>query len=92
MSIEIPKPAAKVAISEPLRALRHRGLLVTGLVALFYNFGFFTLLAYTPFFVGAAAVVVALGVLVAGRRSFAEQPEAEPEQRVPVAVPVVVPA
>lgn len=46
----------------------------------------------TPFFVGAAAVVVALGVLVAGRRSFAEQPEAEPEQRAPVAVPVVVPA
>jgi MFS family permease len=29
--------------------LRHRGLLITGLVALFYNFGFFTLLAYTPF-------------------------------------------
>lgn len=46
---ELPKPQRKVGITEPLRALRHRGLLVTGLVALFYNFGFFTLLAYTPF-------------------------------------------
>jgi MFS transporter, ACDE family, multidrug resistance protein len=46
---EIPKPARKVGLTEPLRALQHRGLLITGLVALFYNFGFFTLLAYTPF-------------------------------------------
>ena len=46
---ELPKPARKVGITEPLRALSHRGLLITGLVALFYNFGFFTLLAYTPF-------------------------------------------
>ncbi len=46
---ELPKPERKVGLTEPLRALRHRGLLVTALVALFYNFGFFTLLAYTPF-------------------------------------------
>jgi ACDE family multidrug resistance protein len=45
----LPKPARKVSLSEPLKALRHRGLTVTGLVALLYNFGFFTLLAYTPF-------------------------------------------
>ena len=44
-----PAPARKVSLAEPIRALRHRGLLITGLVALFYNFGFFTLLAYTPF-------------------------------------------
>jgi ACDE family multidrug resistance protein len=44
-----PAPARRVSLAEPLRALRHRGLLVAGLVALFYNFGFFTLLAYTPF-------------------------------------------
>jgi ACDE family multidrug resistance protein len=46
-----PAPAAvrKISLAEPIRALRHRGLLVAGLVALFYNFGFFTLLAYTPF-------------------------------------------
>lgn len=34
---------------EPLRALRHPGLLTLGLVALFYNMGFFTLLAYAPY-------------------------------------------
>jgi MFS family permease len=44
-----PAPAREVGLTEPLKALRHRGLLVAGLVALFYNFGFFTLLAYTPF-------------------------------------------
>src|SRR4051812_10018271 len=44
-----PRPARKVSLAEPLKALRHRGLLIAGLVALFYNFGFFTLLAYTPF-------------------------------------------
>src|ERR671920_59889 len=45
----LPKPARRVSLLDPLKALRHRGLLITGLVALFYNFGFFTLLAYTPF-------------------------------------------
>src|ERR1044071_4623762 len=44
----VPKPARRVSLAEPLLALRHRGLLVAGLAALFYNFGFFTLLAYTP--------------------------------------------
>ncbi len=36
-------------LSAPLRALRHRGLLTVGITALLYNFGFFTLLAFTPF-------------------------------------------
>jgi MFS family permease len=45
----LPKPARKVSLADPLKALRHRGLLIAGIVALFYNFGFFTLLAYTPF-------------------------------------------
>ncbi|NHA68975.1 MFS transporter [Phycicoccus flavus] len=36
-------------ISAPLKALRHRGLLTVGVTALLYNFGFFTLLAFTPF-------------------------------------------
>jgi MFS transporter, ACDE family, multidrug resistance protein len=45
----LPKPERKVSLADPLRALRHRGLLVVALVALAYNFGFFTLLAYTPF-------------------------------------------
>src|SRR5689334_23491891 len=42
-----PAPARRVSLREPLDALRHRGLRSTALVALFYNFGFFTLLAYT---------------------------------------------
>jgi MFS transporter, ACDE family, multidrug resistance protein len=46
---DIPKPARRVSLVDPLKALRHRGLLVAALVALTYNFGFFTLLAYTPF-------------------------------------------
>jgi MFS family permease len=33
----------------PLRALRHRGLATMSVTALCYNWGFFTLLAYTPF-------------------------------------------
>jgi predicted MFS family arabinose efflux permease len=45
----LPKPARRVSLVDPLKALRHRGLLVASVVALTYNFGFFTLLAYTPF-------------------------------------------
>lgn len=44
-----PPSGRPTALSAPLRALRHRGLLVTGVTALLYNFGFFTLLAFTPF-------------------------------------------
>ncbi|UGT59658.1 MFS transporter [Nocardia asteroides] len=46
---EGPKPEHRTSITAPFRALRHRGLLVVSLTALLYNFGFFTLLAYTPF-------------------------------------------
>jgi MFS transporter, ACDE family, multidrug resistance protein len=34
---------------DPFRALRHPGLLGVAVTALLYNFGFFTLLAFTPF-------------------------------------------
>ncbi|MDX6655392.1 MAG: transporter, family, multidrug resistance protein, partial [Solirubrobacteraceae bacterium] len=46
-----PRPPAseRISILDPLRALRHRASRGSGLVAAFYNFGFFTLLAYTPF-------------------------------------------
>jgi MFS transporter, ACDE family, multidrug resistance protein len=45
-----PPPAdQRVSLLEPLRALRHRATRGSGLTAVFYNFGFFTLLAYTPF-------------------------------------------
>ncbi len=50
-----PAPPRATSIVEPLRALRHRSLLALGLTALFYNFGFFTLLAYTPFPLGLDA-------------------------------------
>ena len=48
----LPRTATRAqptSLGEPFRALRHRGLLGVALTALFYNFGFFTLLAYTPF-------------------------------------------
>jgi MFS transporter, ACDE family, multidrug resistance protein len=44
-----PPHAQPTPISAPLKALRHRGLLTVGLTAFLYNFGFFTLLAFTPF-------------------------------------------
>jgi MFS transporter, ACDE family, multidrug resistance protein len=45
----LPRAARRTALLDPVRALRHRGLLTMGLTALCYNFGFFTLLAYAPF-------------------------------------------
>ncbi len=45
----LPKPEHKTSLSAPLRALRHRGLLTMGLMALFYNWGFFTMLGYAPY-------------------------------------------
>ncbi|MDT5066417.1 MAG: transporter, family, multidrug resistance protein [Mycobacterium sp.] len=44
-----PRAERPTGLAEPLRALKHRGLLAVGITALLYNFGFFTLLAFTPF-------------------------------------------
>ncbi len=44
-----PKPETKTRISDPLKALRYPGLLVVAVVALFYNFGMFTLMAVAPY-------------------------------------------
>nr|WP_246092087.1 MFS transporter [Oryzihumus leptocrescens] len=44
-----PRAERATSITEPFRALRHKGLLVVALTSLLYNFGFFTLLAFTPF-------------------------------------------
>jgi MFS transporter, ACDE family, multidrug resistance protein len=44
-----PPREARVSLLEPLRALRHRATRGSGLTAVFYNFGFFTLLGYAPF-------------------------------------------
>lgn len=46
---DLPRPARTTSVLDPFRALRHRGLLTVGITALLYNYGFFTLLAYTPF-------------------------------------------
>ncbi len=43
------RPATRSSLAEPLRALAHPGLLSLAFTALLYNFGFFTLLAFTPF-------------------------------------------
>lgn len=44
-----PPSGAKTSLAAALKALRHPGLLTVALTALFYNMGFFTLLAFTPF-------------------------------------------
>ncbi|WP_394939758.1 MFS transporter [Psychromicrobium sp. YIM B11713] len=48
-------PAVKTRLRDPLLALGHKGLRFTAGSALFYNFGFFTILAFTPFVLGMDA-------------------------------------
>jgi MFS transporter, ACDE family, multidrug resistance protein len=55
-----PRAARTTSIADPLRALRHRGLLGVGITALLYNFGFFTLLAFAPFPLGMSAHQIGL--------------------------------
>jgi MFS family permease len=74
-----PRPARRTSIVEPLQALRHRGLAIMSLTALGYNWGFFTLLAFTPFpmhlgihqlgyvFTGWGVLVAIFAVFVAPR-------------------------
>jgi ACDE family multidrug resistance protein len=61
---------AGVSLSAPIRALRHRGLLTVAISAFFYNYGFFTILAWTPFVLGWGPTAIGLlffgwGLLVA---------------------------
>ena len=58
------------SLADPFRALKHRSIVVFGIAACLYNFGFFTLLAYTPFVMGLDAhgigyVFIGWGVLLA---------------------------
>src|SRR3954449_7808381 len=74
----VAKPARKVSIADPLRALAHPGLRSMAIVAVFYNFGFFTILAYTPLLLGMTAHQLGLiyfgwGVLVALTSVFGAQ-------------------
>ncbi|MGD1222412.1 MFS transporter [Streptomyces krungchingensis] len=45
----LPKPERRTSPVAPLKALRHRGLLTMGIMALLYNWGFFTMLGYAPY-------------------------------------------
>jgi ACDE family multidrug resistance protein len=65
-----PTPARRESITEPIRALRHRSLATTSVVGLLYNWGFFTLLGYSPFLMHLSPIRLGLvfcgwGVLVA---------------------------
>jgi MFS transporter, ACDE family, multidrug resistance protein len=44
-----PPAPRRTSLADPFKALRHPGLLAIALTALFYNVGFFTLLAFAPF-------------------------------------------
>lgn len=55
-----PVSGTPTRLSAPLRALGDRGLLTVAITALLYNFGFFTLLAYTPFPLGLGAQQIGL--------------------------------
>ena len=50
-----PAPVRRASVTDPLKALRHRGLLTMGLTALCYNWGFFTVLGYAPYPMGLGA-------------------------------------
>jgi len=66
-----PRPQRRESITEPLKALRHRSLATTSVVGLLYNWGFFTLLGFSPFLLQPMStqrlglVFCAWGVLVA---------------------------
>lgn len=46
---DLPRPEKVTSPLAPLKALRHRGLLTLGIMALLYNWGFFTMLGYAPY-------------------------------------------
>jgi MFS transporter, ACDE family, multidrug resistance protein len=74
-----PAPRRRESITEPIKALRHRSLATTSVVGLLYNWGFFTLLGYSPFlmhlsplrlgavFCGWGSLVAVFAVFVAPR-------------------------
>ncbi|MFF8994606.1 MFS transporter [Streptomyces sp. NPDC014983] len=76
---EQPKPARKTSVLDPIRALGHGGLASAAISAFFYNYTFFTVLAFTPFvlnmtpyrsgavFFGWGALLAVFSVIVAPR-------------------------
>jgi MFS family permease len=76
---EQPRPARKTGLLDPIRALGHGGLASAAASAFFYNYAFFTVLAFTPFvldmtpyrsgavFFGWGLLLAVFSVLVAPR-------------------------
>ncbi|MCH0569580.1 MFS transporter [Streptomyces sp. MUM 136J] len=67
---EQPKPARRTSLLDPVKALGHGGLASAAASAFFYNYTFFTVLAFTPFVLDmtpyrSGAVFFAWGVLLA---------------------------
>ncbi|MGW7365204.1 MFS transporter [Streptomyces sp. NPDC054841] len=67
---EQPKPARRTSLFDPVRALGHGGLASAAASAFFYNYAFFTVLAFTPFVLDmtpyrSGAVFFVWGVLLA---------------------------
>jgi MFS transporter, ACDE family, multidrug resistance protein len=52
-----PPTGRRTSLADPFRALRHRPLLVIALTAIFYNIGFFTILAAGPFALPSAGII-----------------------------------
>src|SRR4051812_30799225 len=87
-----PPTGRRTSLADPFRALRHRPLLLTALTAVFYNIGFFTILAAGPFALPAAGIIeigwiyFGWGVLVALTSVFV----APRVQRLVGTVPAVI--
>ncbi|CAM5676761.1 MFS transporter [Streptomyces californicus] len=67
---EQPKPARRTSLLDPVKALGHGGLASVAASAFFYNYAFFTILAFTPFVLDmtpykSGAVFFAWGLLLA---------------------------
>ncbi|MGC8473366.1 MAG: MFS transporter [Candidatus Dormibacteria bacterium] len=56
----VPRAHRRTSLLDPLRAVRDPGLRTIAVMALFYNFGFFTILAYTPFVIDQSVHVLGL--------------------------------
>lgn len=67
---KVPKAGHRTSLADPFKALKFPALLTLGIVAFLYNFGFFTLMAYSPYVMdlnehGLGYVFFGWGVLLA---------------------------
>ncbi|MED5019720.1 MFS transporter [Paenibacillus chibensis] len=66
----VPKPKKASTLADPFKALGYPALLTLGITAFLYNFGFFTLMAYSPYVMnlnehGLGYVFFGWGILLA---------------------------